>query len=305
MKGLVMKSTGSWYTVLSEDNKQFACRVKGKLRLEGIKETNPVAVGDYVDFEQEGDEGVISEILPRENYIIRQSVKKTGHIHVLAANVDQAMLIVTLAMPRTSLGFIDRFIVAAESFRIPQVLIFNKSDMLNDDQQKEVLQLKDLYEDLGVRCLILSARFDQNMEPLKNIFRNKKTLVAGHSGVGKSTLLNRLSPEIEQKTSEISDFSSKGTHTTTFAEMFKVDDNTFIIDTPGIKELGLVDMSPEEVSDYFVEMRELRATCKFGARCLHMNEPQCSIVEAVKGGIIAQSRYNSYVSIVRGEDNRK
>jgi ribosome biogenesis GTPase len=305
MKGLVTKSTGSWYTVLEENGRQLACRVKGKLRLEGIKETNPIAVGDYVEFEQEGDEGVISEVLPRENYVIRQSVKKTGHVHVLAANVDQAMLIVTLAMPRTSLGFIDRFIVAAESFRIPQVLVFNKSDMLHGHQQTEMLQLKRLYEDFGVTCLVMSARFDTDLEPLKNIFHGKKTLVAGHSGVGKSTLLNRLSPEIEQKTSEISNFSSKGTHTTTFAEMFQLGKDTFIIDTPGIKELGLVEMSPEEVSDYFVEMRALRASCKFGSRCLHMHEPKCAVIEAVEKGIVAQSRYNSYLSIVRGEDNRK
>lgn len=304
MRGLVLKSTGSWYDVLGDDRHFYKSRVRGKLRLEGIKETNPIAVGDYVEFSVEGDEGIISDIELRENFIVRQSVKKTGHSHVIAANIDQALVVVTLAFPRTSLGFIDRFIVAAESFRIPQVIVFNKSDLLDTEQQIEVENLVLLYERLGVRCLVTSAKEVQQPE-VRAIIKGKKTLLAGHSGVGKSTLINKLSDNITQATSEISDFSSKGTHTTTFAEMFQLDDTTFIIDTPGIKELGLVDMEPEEVSDYFIEMRALRAECKFGARCLHVNEPKCAVIEAVQQGTVAKSRYESYISIVKGDDNRK
>ncbi|NBW37557.1 MAG: ribosome small subunit-dependent GTPase A [Cytophagia bacterium] len=304
MKGLVLKSTGSWYLLLGEDNRRYQARVRGKLRLEGIKETNPVAVGDYVKFEIEGEEGIISGIEDRENYIARQSVKKTGHTHILAANVDQALLVVTLAFPRTSLGFIDRFIVAAESFRIPQIIVFNKSDILTEEQQTEVEALMQLYQRLDIRCIQTSATQTDQHE-VEALLQNKKTLISGHSGVGKSTLINQLSKNIQQKTSEISDFSAKGTHTTTFAEMFQLNEHTFIIDTPGIKELGLVNMEPEELSDYFTEMRALRSSCKFGGRCLHINEPKCAVIEAVNNGTIATSRYESYVSMVKGEDNRK
>lgn len=304
MKGVVMRSTGSWYDVLLENGEKLACRIRGKIRLEGIKETNPVAVGDHVEVEREQKEGVIHTILPRENVIVRQSVKKTGHGHVIAANLDQAMLIATVTQPRTSLGFIDRFLAAAESFRIPQVLIFNKRDILTDEEQTYQQSLVSLYESLGVTCLSMSAHTDET-DTIRKLLQGKVTLMAGHSGVGKSTLINRLSPDIQQKTSDISDFSSKGTHTTTFAEMFQLDDKTFIIDTPGIKEFGLMDMAPEEISDYFVEMRDLRQSCKFGARCLHLQEPRCAVKEAVASQQVALSRYESYVSMVLGEDNRK
>jgi ribosome biogenesis GTPase len=304
MKGLVLKSTGSWYQVLGSDGKTYSCRVRGKIRLEEIKETNPVAVGDFVMISPDGDEAVISELLPRENYLVRQSVKKTGHSHVIAANIDQALLIVTLAMPKTSLGFIDRFCVAAESFRIPQVLVFNKSDLWDNDQKKQADAAKKLYESIGVTCLVTSGLATAQDE-LRQLLTGKKTLMAGLSGAGKSTLLNKLSDSIRQKTSEISGFSSKGTHTTTFAEMFRLDESTFIIDTPGIKELGLVDMAAEEISDYFQEMRELRASCKYVSRCLHLSEPGCAIKAAVEAGRIAASRYESYVRIISGEDNRK
>jgi ribosome biogenesis GTPase / thiamine phosphate phosphatase len=303
MKGMVMKSTGSWYDVLGEDKKHYQSRMRGKVRLEEIKETNPVAVGDFVLIEIVDHEGHIFEILPRENYIIRQSVKKTGHTHVIAANIDQALLVVTLAFPRTSLGFIDRFLVAAESFRIPQVLVFNKEDLLKADDRLEVKKLIKLYEAIGVTCLLTSAFQSQN--ELTTVLNNRKTLVAGHSGVGKSTLLNQISEGITQRIGDVSEFTSKGTHTTTFAEMFQLDENTFIIDTPGIKELGLVDMKPEEVSDYFPEMREVRLNCKFGARCLHLNEPKCAVLNALESGAIAKSRYLNYVSMAKGEDNRK
>ncbi len=304
MKGLVTRSTGLWYEVLSEDEITYSCRVKGKMRLEGFKETNPIAVGDHVVFERESEGGVISEISERKNHIVRQSIKKSSHSHVLAANVDQVIMIATAKQPRTSFGFIDRFFVSAESFRIPQVLIFNKKDLLTESEVEEQNGIIQLYTQLGVKVYSISAHTN-DLNFLFELLKDKITLVAGHSGVGKSTLLNRLSTNIKQSVSEISDFSNKGTHTTTFAEMFKLSEKTFIIDTPGVKEWGFVDMNPQEVSDYFPEMRDLRMECKFSRSCLHLNEPKCKIVEAVQQGAIALSRYESYRSIVTGEDNRK
>jgi len=300
-----MKSTGSWYDVLADDGHIYASRIRGKMRLEDIRETNPVAVGDYVDISPSGDrEAIITTILQRENYIVRKAVKKSGQTHIIAANLDQALLVVTIAFPRTSLGFIDRFTVTAEAFRIPQVLVFNKRDLLNEEELQWVNELIGMYSSLGIKCILTSALHD-GTEELRKIIDGKKTLVTGHSGAGKSTLINRLSDAIQQRTSEVSDFSSKGTHTTTFAEMFRIDEKTFIIDTPGIKELGMVDMQPEEVSDYFIEMRERRLECKFGARCLHYNEPTCAIKDAVEAGEIAITRYENYLSIIAGDDNRK
>jgi ribosome biogenesis GTPase / thiamine phosphate phosphatase len=304
MKGLVMRSTGSFYDVLGEDGQKYKCRVRGKIRLEGIKETNPVSVGDKVLLDLENDYGTITEILPRDNHILRQSVKKTGHAHVLAANVDQVLLVVTLAFPRTSLGFIDRFLVAAESFRIPQVIVFNKKDLLDNESMNEVLELIRMYQSINVTCFSVSAK-KNDLDEIRRTLHGKITLVAGHSGVGKSTLLNSISPAIQQTIGEVSDFTSKGTHTTTFAEMFQLDDTTFVIDTPGVKELGLVDMNAQEISDYFPEMRDLRLNCKFGARCIHINEPSCAILSAVEKKEIALSRYESYVSMATGNDNRK
>ncbi|HEY9006518.1 ribosome small subunit-dependent GTPase A [Ohtaekwangia sp.] len=303
MNGIVMRSTGSFYDVLA-DGKKYTCRVRGKIRLEGIKETNPVAVGDRVAFDLDHDIGSITAILPRDNHILRQSVKKTGHSHVLAANIDQALLVVTLAMPRTSLGFIDRFLVSAEAFRIPQVIVFNKRDLLSEEEVEQVKQLIALYESIGVTCFSISAQAD-NPEMIRAILQDKVTLIAGHSGVGKSTLLNKIAPAINQSVGDISAFSEKGTHTTTFAEMFALDEKTFVIDTPGVKEWGLVEMTEQEISDYFPEMRDLRLSCKFGSRCIHINEPKCAIIEAVQNGTIARSRYQNYISMVLGEDNRK
>jgi ribosome biogenesis GTPase len=304
MKGLVLRSTGSFYNVLGEDGKQYNCKVRGKIRLEGIKETNPVAVGDRVEFEKENDVGSIMDILPRANHMLRQSVKKTGHAHVLAANIDQVMLIATLAYPRTSLGFIDRFLVSAESFRIPQIVIFNKRDMLTEEGLVLQQETIELYQRIDVKSFSLSA-LRTIPQDIHQLLKDKITLLAGHSGVGKSTLLNRIAPHIEQKTGEISDFSEKGTHTTTFAEMFPINATSFVIDTPGIKEWGLVDMGEQELSDYFPEMRELRQHCKFGSSCVHLNEPKCAVLAAVEKGDIALSRYESYLSMLAGEDNRK
>ena len=304
MQGIVMRSTGSFYDVRGTDGLKYNCRVRGKIRLEGIKETNPVAVGDHVLFDIEQDIGSITEILPRHNHMLRQSVKKAAHSHVLAANIDQMMLVVTLALPRTSLGFIDRCFVSAEAFRIPQVLVFNKKHLLDNEGLETLEQLTKLYTSIGVTCFSISAKH-QDQPEIRQILKDKTTLVAGHSGVGKSTLLNKISPEIKQSIGDISDFSEKGKHTTTFAEMFSLDKKTFVIDTPGVKEWGLVDMNNQEISDYFPEMRDLRLACKFGARCVHINEPKCAIIDAVRNGEIALSRYESYVSMILGEDNRK
>lgn len=304
MEGLVLRSTGSFYDVLATDGSKYTCKVRGKIRLEGIKETNPVAVGDRVKFDVDHDIGSITEILPRTNHILRKSVKKTGHAHVLAANVDQVMLVVTLALPRTSLGFIDRFLVSAESFRIPQVIVFNKRDLLSEEDAAFQQDIMNIYEDIGVSTVAISAKNNEHQK-VETFLRGKTTLLAGHSGVGKSTLLNSIAPHIEQKVGEISDFSKKGTHTTTFAEMFVLDPNTFVIDTPGIKEWGLIDMNQQEISDYFPEMRDRRLNCKYGSRCLHFNEPKCAIIEAVEKNEIALSRYESYLSILADEDNRK
>jgi ribosome biogenesis GTPase len=304
MKGLVLRSTGSFYDVLADDGIKYNCRVRGKIRLEGIKETNPIAVGDHVVFDTITEFGSITEILPRKNHILRQSVKKTSHAHVLAANVDQVLVVVTQASPRTSLGFIDRFLVSAEAFRIPQIIVFNKKDMLDADGIVIQENLIKRYSNIGVTCLAISA-LHEDQQKVRLLLQDKITLIAGHSGVGKSTLINKIAPEIDQKIGEISDYSEKGTHTTTFAEMFPLDSKSYIIDTPGIKEWGLMDMNQQEISDYFPEMRDLRDQCKFGSKCLHLNEPKCAIKEAVEAGTIAISRYDSYISMVLGEDNRK
>jgi ribosome biogenesis GTPase len=305
MIGRVLKSTGSWYEVAAEDQKKYACRVRGKLRLEEYKESNPIAVGDRVEFDLENKEGIIFKILPRDNHMLRQSVKRTGHSSVLAANIDQMLIVATVKQPRTSLGFIDRVLVSAESFRIPQIILFNKRDLLSAEEIEEQESIIDLYQSIGVNALAISAEHDESLTLVENILANKVTLIAGHSGVGKSTLLNRLSPDFKQSTGAISGYSEKGTHTTTFAEMLQVNPTTFIIDTPGIKEWGLVDMEQQEISDYFPEMRELRLDCKFGARCIHINEPKCAVKDAFEQNLIAPSRYDSYLSMVLGEDNRK
>ncbi len=305
MEGRVLKSTGSWYEVLGEDQKVHLCRLQGKLRLAEVKETNPVAVGDLVELIIEGKDASISEVKPRDNHILRQSVKKTGHSHILAANVDQVLLIATLKQPRTSTGFIDRFFVSAESFRIPQVLVFNKKDLLAPEEREHVDQLQNMYGSVGVTTELISATSAESLSPLLELLKNKTTLIAGHSGVGKSTLLNRLFPHLKQTVSEVSNATQKGTHTTTFAEMFLIDPTTFVVDTPGVKEWGLSEMRPQEISDYFPEMRDLRLECKFGSRCLHVSEPKCAILQALEDGRIAPSRYDSYFSIVSGGDNRK
>lgn len=308
MTGIITKSTGSWYEVSGEDEQSYKCRVRGKFKIKGFKTTNPLAVGDKVDFELEKgtDEitGVIYHIHPRTNYIIRKSIHKTGHGHIIASNVDQLMILVTLAYPRTSFGFIDRLSVAAESFRIPVTVVFNKMDMLEDETLEYVDEIISLYTSLGYQCMAISALENKGTDKVEDSLKNKITLLAGHSGVGKSTLINQLNPEIAQKIGEVSISVEKGTHTTTFAQMFELKPGMNIIDTPGIKEYGLVDITNQELSDYFPEMRALIGECKFHD-CSHTHEPGCAIGAAVQSGQIAASRYNSYLSILEDEDNRR
>ncbi|MDZ7935125.1 MAG: ribosome small subunit-dependent GTPase A [Emticicia sp.] len=252
-----MRSTGSWYDVRSDEGTIMQCRLKGKFKIAGFKVTNPIAVGDKVVYEIEDENrnaGIISDILPRENYIIRQSVHKTAHGHLLATNLDQAVMIATLDFPRTSLGFIDRFLVAAESFRIPTVLIFNKLDLLSNEQISYQHELTELYESLNYKCIFTSAIDGTGVDDFFNVLKGKVSLLSGHSGVGKSTLVNAIAPDLDLRTSEVSTFANKGVHTTTFAEMFEIAPETFIIDSPGIKELGLADMKKEEIGHYFPEI---------------------------------------------------
>lgn len=308
MQGLVMRSTGSWYEVRREDTHEIIrCRLRGKFKLKGLKVTNPIAVGDVVEWQMEDEAenvGIITGINPRENYLIRKSVHKTAHGHMIAANIDQALLIATLAYPRTSMGFIDRFLVSAEAFRIPSQIIFNKADLLDADDLELIEALNDIYARLGYPCHLVSATEEQGIETFEALLYQKKSLISGHSGVGKSTLINKISPDLNIKTSEISNFANKGVHTTTFAEMHEISPNTFIIDTPGIKELGLLEIAAEELGHYFPEMRALIGECKFH-NCIHTNEPKCAIKAAVETGDISFSRYDSYLSMLGDVDNRR
>jgi ribosome biogenesis GTPase / thiamine phosphate phosphatase len=308
MKGLVMRSTGSWYEVREVESGQvFSCRLRGKFKIKGLQTSNPIAVGDRVVFEIENQveqTGIINEIEPRENYIIRQSVHKTAQAHILAANLDQAIIIVTLSLPRTSLGFLDRFLVTAESFRIPTIIVFNKLDLLDEESKDYLAEIAAMYHEVGYPSIFTSTVSGLGIDEFKEALHNKITLLSGHSGVGKSSLVNVISPNLDLRTQEVSTFANKGVHTTTFATMFELADNTFIIDPPGIKELGLIDIEKEEISHFFPEMRERLGECRFH-NCLHLNEPQCAILEAVESGEIAESRYLSYLSMMDGSDNRR
>jgi ribosome biogenesis GTPase / thiamine phosphate phosphatase len=307
MKGVVVKSTGSWYLVRDKEGKLHRARLRGKFKLKEMKVSNPLAVGDRVSFDIEdtGEEtAVIHEIEDRENYIIRQSTHKTAFSHIIAANLDQAFLIVTLVSPRTSFGFIDRFLVTAEAYDIPTTLIFNKTDLYDDDVRNYQRQISHMYEQIGYSSLPVSAETKEGLHDLRQLLKGKTTLLSGHSGVGKSTLINLIVPDLELKTSEISGFSDKGVHTTTFAEMFDVDEDSFVIDTPGIKELGIVDIPANELSHFFPEMRERLNQCRFN-NCTHFNEPGCAVIDAVRHNDIALTRYESYLSMMHGGDNRK
>lgn len=307
MKGRVIKSTGSWY-IVNVGDELLRCRLRGKFKQEDLKLTNPISVGDYVTVAKEADQPTwtIDEILPRENYIIRKSTRKNNYSHILASNIDQAFLIITLKNPRTSLGFIDRFLVSTESFRIPATIVVNKMDIVHKEKDLFFLQdIHEIYEPLGYPVLEISALNESGLkQQFMPLLSGKTTLLSGHSGVGKSTLLNQVISDAAQATKEISKFSAKGVHTTTFAEMFDLEGGGYFIDTPGIKEFGILDIEDNELSHYFVEMRKYLGQCKYN-NCRHVNEPGCVVLEKLEEGYIHPYRYDSYVNILFEEDDHR
>ncbi len=305
MTGIVYKSTGSWYSVKAQDQLFYECRIKGKFRIKGIKSTNPLAVGDVVDFDLETSNntltGVISSIHPRKNYIVRKSVNLSKQTHIIASNIDQVFLLVTIDNPPTFTSFIDRFLATTEAYSIKAVILFNKVDINNAASNNIVKKLRTLYEGIGYQCLIISAKTGENIESVKKLMTGKSSMFAGHSGVGKSTLVNSIEPGLNIKTKEISDQHKQGQHTTTFAEMFDLSFDAQIIDTPGIKGFGVVDMVPAELDNYFPELFALKQSCKFN-NCLHLHEPNCAVKEAIENNIVAASRYKSYKQILEGDE---
>jgi ribosome biogenesis GTPase / thiamine phosphate phosphatase len=305
MTGIVYKSTGSWYTVKSDDETIYKCRIKGKFRIKGIKSTNPIAVGDVVDFTVEdknnGQTGVIHTIHDRMNYIIRKSVNLSKRIHIIASNIDQVFLLITLNNPPTFTSFIDRFLATTEAYNVKTVLLFNKVDTYNEDELLEVKYLAALYRDIGYECVGVSALKGKNVDKVKEMMLGKTSMFVGHSGVGKSTLVNTIEKGLDIKTKAISTQHSQGQHTTTFAEMFDLSFDARIIDTPGIKGFGIVDMEKEEITDYFPEFFALKRDCKFN-NCLHIEEPHCAVKAALENGDIALSRYKSYIQMVEGDE---
>ncbi|MCL4148967.1 UNVERIFIED_CONTAM: hypothetical protein GTU68_050724 [Idotea baltica] len=305
MTGRVYKSTGSWYTVKTQLGETYECRIKGKFRLKGIKSTNPIAVGDIVDFELESDNnkvsGIIHTIHDRTNYIVRKAVNLSKQTHIISANIDQVFLMITINNPPTLSSFIDRFLVTANAYSIKTVLLFNKIDAYDEEALNEVKYLAHIYRNIGYECIGVSAKTGKNVDKVKALMKGKVSMFSGHSGVGKSTLVNAIEPSLNIKTKEISAQHMQGQHTTTFAEMFDLSFDAKIIDTPGIKGFGVVDMDKEEVGDYFPEIFKLKQDCKFN-NCLHVQEPKCAVKEALDNDEIAFSRYRSYLQIIQGED---
>ena len=297
--GVVIKSTGSWYEVRNNQGEIMLCRLRGKIRLDGLRTTNPVAVGDKVIFEKENnkDTCVINKILPRFNIIVRKSVNLSKASHIIASNIDQAILVATIAQPRTSTGFIDRFLVTAEAYHIPTTIVFNKCDLYDEEQMAQAEELISVFKNIGYDSFMLSAKTGFQCEKLKEIMKDKVNLFSGHSGVGKSALINRLDPNLNVRVGEISDVHEKGKHTTTFSQMFPLSFGGYIIDSPGIKEFGLYDMEKETLAQRFPEMRNLMHECKF-SNCTHLHEPHCAIKDAVEQNIRADWRYNDYCNMM-------
>ncbi len=302
-QGLVIKSTGSNYLV--EINNQIVnCKIRGKIRLSGIRTTNPVAVGDNVSVELSNDsEGVITEILPRKNYIVRKSINLSKESHIIAANLDQCMLVATLMLPETPLEFIDRFLVSAEAYKVPAIIVFNKADLYGD-LQEVLADTMQIYQNIGYKCIAVSAKTGENVDALRTMLKDKTTLISGNSGTGKSTLINAINPGLGLKTGDISMYSLQGKHTTTFAEMFHLDFGGNIIDTPGIKGFGMVGMTQEDIAHNFPEIFAQLENCRF-YNCTHTHEPGCAVKKAVEDGTIHPSRYHSYISIISDDETQK
>lgn len=305
MRGFVIKNTGSWYTVRTEDGQTIESKIKGNFRLKGIRSTNPVAVGDWVDIvcNKEGT-AFITDIADRRNYIIRKSSNLSKQSHIIAANIDQAFLIVTVNYPATSTTFIDRFLASAEAYRVPVVLVFNKNDILSDEELHYQDMVMQLYDNIGYKCVSISAHSDECVEKLNPLLKDKITLFSGNSGVGKSTLLNKLIPGVSLRTSEISDAHNTGMHTTTFSEMLSLPEGGWAIDTPGIKGFGTFDMEPEEICGYFKEIFMFSEGCRF-SNCTHTHEPGCAVRKALEEHYISESRYNSYLSMLSDKEEGK
>ena len=301
MKGLVIKNTGSWYGVLTDDGQLLECKVKGNFRIKGIRSTNPVAVGDRVTV---GEGNWIVAIEDRRNYIIRKSINLSKQSHILAANVDQALLVVTVVNPQTSTTFIDRFLASAEAYRVPVILVFNKTDLLDDDLRRYQEALVHLYHTIGYTCLQISATTGSGIDDIRSLLEGKITLLSGNSGVGKSTLINRLVPDANLRTGEISDAHNTGQHTTTFSEMIPLESNGWVIDTPGIKGFGTFDIEPEELTSYFKEIFRFSKDCRF-SNCTHTHEPGCAVLKALEDHYIAESRYQSYLSMLEDKSEGK